>query len=95
MAPHLAYDLLPCGPWDGCLAANLLTSEDAGLTSNLFKQWCPAIVILSIPGTISRANTLKLLPVGLPGFYQKKMLTFHHPAVGGVMSTTWQFIHYS
>jgi hypothetical protein len=94
-APHLAYDLPPCGPWDGCLAANLLTSEDAALTSTLFKQWHPAIVILSIPGTILRADTLKLLPVGLSGFYQKKMLTFHHPAMGGVTLATWQFIHYS
>ncbi len=93
--PHLAYDLPPCGPWDGCLAANLLTSEDAVLTSTLFKCWRPAIAILSIPGTISRANTLKLLPVGLPGFYQNFFLTVHHPAVGGVTTTTWWFVYYS
>jgi hypothetical protein len=29
MALHLGYHLPPCGPWDGCLAANILTSEDA------------------------------------------------------------------
>ena len=28
-ALHLAYHLPPCGPWDGCLAANILTTEDA------------------------------------------------------------------
>ena len=33
---HLAYDPPPSGPWDGCLAANLLTCEDARLTSTLF-----------------------------------------------------------
>jgi hypothetical protein len=93
--PHLAYDPPPCGPWDGCLAANLLTSEGAALTSTLFKRWRPAIAILSIPGTILRADTLKLLPVGLPGFYQKKMLTVHHPAVGGVTTTAWRFVYYS
>jgi hypothetical protein len=36
-APHLGHDLPPTGPWDGCLAANLLNSEDALLTSTLFK----------------------------------------------------------
>jgi hypothetical protein len=94
-APQLGYDLAPCGSWDGCLAANLLTPEDAALTATLFKRWRPAIVILSIPATISRADTFKLLPVGLPAFYEMKMLTFHHPAVGGVTSATWQFIYYS
>jgi hypothetical protein len=89
MAPHLGYDLAPHGPWDGCLAANLLTPEDASLTATLFKRWRPAIVILSKPATISRADTFKLLPVGLPAFYEKKMLTFHYPAVGGVTSATW------
>jgi hypothetical protein len=24
-ALHLAYNLPPCGPWDGCLAVNILT----------------------------------------------------------------------
>jgi hypothetical protein len=94
-APHLGYDLAPRGPWEGCLAANLLTPEDAALTATLLKQWRPAIVILSIPATISRADTFKLLPVGLPVFYKKKMLSFHHPAVGGVTLATWQFIYYS
>jgi hypothetical protein len=94
-APHLGHDLAPHGPWDGCLAANLLTPEDAALTATLFKRWCPAILILSIPATISRANTFKLLPVGLPAFYKKKMLTFHHPAVGGVTLATWRFMYYS
>ncbi len=28
-ALYLGYHLPPCGPWDGCLAANVLTSEDA------------------------------------------------------------------
>ena len=36
-ALHLTHDLPPCGPWDGCLAANILTSEDARVTSILFK----------------------------------------------------------
>jgi hypothetical protein len=37
MAAHLAYDFPPLGPWDGCLAANLLSAEDVALTSTLFK----------------------------------------------------------
>jgi hypothetical protein len=35
-ASHFAFDLPPSGPWDGCLAANLLTCEDARLTSTPF-----------------------------------------------------------
>jgi hypothetical protein len=35
-ASDLAFDLPPSGPWDGCLAANLLTCEDVRLTSTLF-----------------------------------------------------------
>jgi hypothetical protein len=64
-------------------------------TSTLFNQWHLAIAILSIPVTVSRVNSLKLLPVGASGFYQKKMFTCHHPAIGGVTLTTWQFIYYS
>ena len=95
-ASHLAFDLPPSGLWDGCLAANLLTCEDAQLTSTLFNQWRPAIAILLIPArTVSRADSLKLLPVGVPGLNQKKMFTFHHPAFNGITSTTWQFIYYS
>jgi hypothetical protein len=94
-ALDLAYLLPPCGPWDGCLAANIKTTEDARATSVLFKRWLPAVGILSIPGALSRSKTLRLLPVGLPSFYQKKIITVHHPGVGGVTSTTWQFVVYS
>ncbi len=94
-ALHLGYHLPPCGPWDGCLAANVLTSEDAQVTSILFKRWRPAVGILSSPGTLSRSKTLRLLPVGLPSFYQKKIITVHHPGIGGVTPSTWRFVFYS
>ncbi len=87
-ALDLTYLLSPCGPWDGCLAANIITTEDARAISVLFKQWLSAIGILSILGDLSRSETLRLLPVGLPSFYQKKIITVHHPGVGGIMSTT-------
>jgi hypothetical protein len=45
-------------------------------------------------GALSRSETLRLLPVGLPSFYQKKIITVHHPGVGGVRSTTWRFVVY-
>jgi hypothetical protein len=94
-ALDLAYLLPPCGPWDGCLAANIITTEDARVISVLFKRWLPAVGILSIPGALSRSKTLRLLPVGLPSFYQKKIITVHHPGVGGATSTTWGFVVYS
>ena len=33
----LGYDLPPSGPWDGCLATNVLSMEDARATAALFK----------------------------------------------------------
>jgi hypothetical protein len=36
-ADHLANDLLPLCPWDGCLAAYLITAQDVAFTSTLFK----------------------------------------------------------
>ena len=90
-----AYHLLPLGPWDGCMVANLATSQDALMVATLFKRWRPAIVILSIHGGLSRNETLALLPSGLPPFYQKKMITVRHANVGGVTSATWRFVHYT
>ena len=71
-ALDLAYLLPPCGPWDGCLAANIITTEDARVISVLFKQRLPAVGILSIPEALSRSKTLRLLPVGLQNFLPKE-----------------------
>ncbi len=95
MAFDLGYDLPPCGPWDGCLATNILTSDDARVMAALFKQWRPALGILSIPGTLSRSETLSLLPCDLPSCYQKKIITARHSGIGGVTSSVWQFVFYS
>jgi hypothetical protein len=32
-----AHQLLPLGPWDGCMLANLATLKDSELVSSLFK----------------------------------------------------------
>jgi hypothetical protein len=90
-----AYLLLPLGAWDGCMAANLTLSQDSDIVATLFKQWRPAIVILSVHASLSRNDTLALLPSGLPLFYQKKMITVCHENVGGVTSASWHFVHYT
>ncbi len=90
-----AYRSLLLGAWDGCMVANLTSSQDAVMVATLFKRWRPAIVILSIHGALSRNDTLALLLSGLPPFYQKKMITLCHANVGWVTSATWRFVHYT
>ncbi len=90
-----AYQLLPLGVWDGCMVANLTSSQDSIIAASLFKRWRPAIVILSVHASLSRNDTLALLPSGIPASYQKKMITVCHRSVGGVTSASWRFVHYT
>jgi hypothetical protein len=84
---HDAYLLQPIEPWDGCMFANLTTTQDSEMVANLFKQWRPAIVVLLVHASLSRNHTLAMLPSVVPGFYQKKMITVHHTHIGGVTSS--------
>jgi hypothetical protein len=84
-----AYSLLPFGAWDGCMVASLTSFQDSDVVATLFKRWHPAIVILSVHGSLSRNDTLALLPSGVPSFYQKKMITVCHKNVGGVTSASF------
>ncbi len=77
------------------MLANLATLEDSELVSSLFKQWRPVITILSVHLSMSRLDTIAMLPSGLPPFYHKKMITVCHNAIGGVTSASWRFIHYT
>ncbi len=93
--PQDALRLLPLGPWDGCLLANIALGLESQLISALFKQWRPAVAILSIHALFSRSDTIAMLPTGLPPFYHKKTLTLRHSSIGGVASAAWRFVHYS
>ena len=93
--PHDALHLLPLGAWDGCMFATIITPEDSQLVSSLFKRWRPAIAVLSTHSSISRADTIAILPSEIPSFYHKKMITLRHQAVGGVSSSSWRFTHYT
>ena len=93
--PQDAHTLLPLGPWEGCMLANLASPQDSDLLSSLFKQWRPAIAILSIHGSRSQVDTISMLPSALPAFYQKKMITICHQDIGGVTSARWRLIHYT
>ena len=93
--PRDAHTLLPLGPWEGCMLANLASPQNLDLVSSLFKRWRPAITILSIHGSVSRVDTISMLPSALPAFYQKKMITICHQDIGGVTSARWRFIHYT
>jgi hypothetical protein len=90
-----AHQLLPLGPWDGCMLANLATLKNSELVSSLFKQWQPAIAILLVHLLMSRLDTIAMLPSRLPPFYHKKMIIVRHIAIGGVTSASWRFIHYT
>jgi hypothetical protein len=93
--PQAAHAMLPLGPWDGCMVANLRTPWDSELASSLFKRWHHAIVILLIHSSILRTYTISMLPSGLPIFYCKKTFTVHHHAIRGVTSASWRFAHYT
>ena len=95
ITPDKALLLPPLGPWDGCLFANVSSLRDSNLVTLLFKRWRPAIAILSVPPTLSRAEITALLPTELPKFYKKKTLTCRHTTVGGVSSSSRRFIHYT
>jgi hypothetical protein len=77
------------------MVANLTSIQDSKMVSTLFKQGRPAIVILSVHASLSRNDTLALLPPGVPAFYQKKMITVRHEKVREVTSASWQFVHYT
>jgi hypothetical protein len=82
------------GPWDVCMLANIATPQDSLLVSSLFKRWHPAIAILSTHSSLSRIDTIAMLPLGLPTFYHKNMITLRHVTIGGVSSGLWRFTHY-
>ncbi len=63
---HNAYLLQLIGPWDGCMFANLTTTQDSEMVANLFKQWRPAIVVLLVHASLSRNHTLAMLIPCLP-----------------------------
>ena len=87
--------LLPLGPWNGCLLANIASGLETQLASTLFKQWRPAVAIISIHASFSRSDTIAMLPTGLPPFYHKKTTTLCHASIGGITSAVWRFVHYS
>jgi hypothetical protein len=76
------------------MVANLATPQDSQLVSSLFKQWRPAIVILLVHSSVSRTDTIAMLPSSLAAFYHKKMFTVHQ-AIGGVTSASWRFARYT
>jgi hypothetical protein len=95
ITPQKALVLPPLGLWDGCMFGHLLTAQDSHLVGSLIKRWQPAIIVLSIHSSCSRAEASALLPIGVPAFYTKRMLTCCHTAVGGVTSASRRFVHYT
>ncbi len=93
--PEDALCLSPLGPWDGCMLANIATPQDSCLVWSLFKRWHPAIAILLTHLSVSRVDTIAMLPSGLPQFYHKNMFTVCHVSIGGVTSASWRFTHYT
>jgi hypothetical protein len=93
--PQDALHLLPLGPWDGCMLANIAMPQDSLPVASLFKRWHPAIASLLTHSSLSRIDTIAMLPSGLPAFYHKKMITLHHVTIGDVSSALWRFTHYT
>ncbi len=50
-----ALSLEPLGPWDGCVFANIRTSQDLKLFATLFGRWHPTITVISMDYMLSKA----------------------------------------
>ncbi len=61
----------------------------------LFGHWRPAIAVISMHYTLSKVNTISLLPMDVPPNYKKWLITVAHTAVGGVTSASCRFVHYT
>ncbi len=44
---------------------------------------------------MTRTQALSYLPLDVPPFYHKKMMTCHHTGVGGVTTAVCRFVHYT
>ncbi len=75
--------LEPCGPWDGCLFANILNPQDLKLFATVLRHWRPAIAVILMGYLLSKADTISLLPINVPPNYKKRMITVVHTAIGG------------
>jgi hypothetical protein len=82
------------GPWDGCMFANIHTSNDAKLFASLFALWRPASAVISTLFGLSKADTISLLPKDVLPIYKKRLVTVLHTAVGGVTVASCRFAHY-
>ena len=87
--------LEPRGPWDGCMFTHMQYPNDTLLLATLIKRWRPAIAVISLGASMTRSEALSCLPLDLPPFYHKRMITCRHAAVGGVTSAIRQFVHYT
>jgi hypothetical protein len=90
-----ALSLEPLGPWDGCMFANIRTSQDLKLFAMLFGCWHPAIAVISMDYTLLKADTISLMPLDVLPSCKKRLITVAHTAIGGVTSTSCRFEYYT
>ncbi len=95
ITPREALLLDPLGPWDGCLFANIHNPRDSKLFAMVFARWCPAIAVILMDYSLLRADIISLLPIKPLPNYKKRMITLAHTAVGGVLSASCHFVHYT
>ncbi len=82
------------GPWDRCLFANILNPQDLKLFAVVFARWCPAIAVISMGYSLSKADIISLLPINVLPNYKKRMIIVAHTAAGGVSTASHRFVHY-
>ena len=58
----------------------------------LARAWKPLIILLAIPGHLSRRQAAKLVPKMDQRYHLRKLMVSHQE-VGGVTATTWRVIH--
>ena len=82
--------------WNGIMLGTIRDEEDAADAAKLFKDWQPLIAIFAVPVSIPRQEQdpwIKNIQASTSGYYNRKVFTLSHSAIGGVTTTRWRFTH--
>jgi hypothetical protein len=74
--------------------ATARTLKDRTLIADLFKAWLPGECIIATHGSLSRRETMELVPEHT-SHYRFKISQARHSSFGGATTSVWNIIHLS
>lgn len=92
--PSQARKHPPHEPWHGIAFATVRTLKDRLLIADLFEAWLPGEFVIVAHGSLSRRETMELVPQHT-GRYRFKVSRARHSDFGGATTTIWNVIHLS